>query len=190
MTTTKKAAPTKMATPAVAKRAAAKKGVAKKPVATTAGGTKSSVKTPAKKAAATKKARSAEEKYTDPELREHIKDDVMAGDKGGRAGQWSARKAQMVAHEYEAEGGGYKGGKDETQKSLTAWGEEHWTTSDGKPAEREDGMHRYLPEKAWEELSPEEKKATDRKKLAGDHEGKQFVANTGAAVKARKSAEK
>ena len=114
----------------------------------------------------------------------------MAGDKGGRPGQWSARKAQMVAHEYEAEGGGYKGGKDETQKSLTSWGDEHWTTSDGKPAEQADGMHRYLPEEAWKKLSPAEKKATEKKKLEGDHEGKQFVPNTKPAVKARKAAEK
>ncbi len=159
----------------------AKKAAAKAPA--------KAVGRPAKKAA-TKKERDAETKYTDPALREHIKDDVMAGDKGGRPGQWSARKAQMVAHEYEAEGGGYKGGKDDTQKSLTQWGDEHWKTSDGKPAEQKDGMHRYLPEAAWDKMSPEEKKATDKKKLAGDHEGKQFVANTSAAVKAKKAIKK
>lgn len=95
----------------------------------------------------------------------------------------------MVAHEYEAEGGTFLGGKDETQQSLTAWGDEHWTTRDGKPAEREDGMHRYLPEKAWEQLSPEEQKATDEKKLKADHKGKQFVANTAKAKQARKTVE-
>ena len=31
-----------------------------------------------------------------------------AGTKGGKAGQWSARKAQMLAKEYKAKGGGYK----------------------------------------------------------------------------------
>jgi hypothetical protein len=35
--------------------------------------------------------------YTKPELRERIKNKVMAGTKGGKAGQWSARKAQIVA---------------------------------------------------------------------------------------------
>ncbi len=133
-------------------------------------------------------ARSAEEKYTDPALRDRIKQEVVAGDKGGNAGQWSARKAQMVAHEYEAEGGGYKGGRDETQKSLKSWGDEHWTTKDGEPAKREDGMHRYLPQEAWDKLSPAEKKATESKKLEGSEEGKQFVANTGAAKSARKRA--
>jgi hypothetical protein len=54
-------------------------------------------------------------KYTKPELRETIKDRVMAGSKGGKPGQWSARKAQLVAQEYEKEGGGYKGDKGEKQ---------------------------------------------------------------------------
>jgi len=38
-------------------------------------------------------------KKTDPELWEKVKEDVTAGDKGGRAGQWSARKAQMAVQE-------------------------------------------------------------------------------------------
>ena len=69
-------------------------------------------------------------KYTKPELRERIKDRVMAGTKGGKAGQWSARKAQLVAQEYEKAGGGYKGGKGEKQKDLEKWGREDWKTKD------------------------------------------------------------
>ena len=65
-------------------------------------------------------------KYTKPELRERIKDRVMAGSEGGKPGQWSARKAQIVAREYKEEGGGYKGGKGEKQKSLEKWGKENW----------------------------------------------------------------
>lgn len=67
-------------------------------------------------------------KYSKPELRERIKDHVMAGTKGGKAGQWSARKAQLVAQEYEKAGGGYKGGKGEKQKDLEKWGKEKWST--------------------------------------------------------------
>jgi UTP:GlnB (protein PII) uridylyltransferase len=67
-------------------------------------------------------------KYTKPELRERIKDRVMAGSKGGKPGQWSARKAQLVAQEYKEAGGGYKGGKGEKQKSLEKWGKENWST--------------------------------------------------------------
>lgn len=175
-----------MATKSSGVKSSTKKSPAKSSSAKAAG-TKSPAR-PKKAAVKTAKSagRTAEDKYTDPELREHIKEEVMAGDKGGNAGQWSARKAQMVAHEYEAEGGGYKGGRDETQKSLKDWGDEHWTTRDGAPAKQADGMHRYLPEKAWDDLSPAEKSATDRKKLKGSKQGEQFVANTAPAKAARK----
>jgi hypothetical protein len=69
-------------------------------------------------------------KYSKPELRERIKDRVMAGTRGGKSGQWSARKAQLVVQEYEKAGGGYKGGKGEKQKSLEKWGKEKWQTKD------------------------------------------------------------
>ena len=69
-------------------------------------------------------------KYTKPELRENIKDRVMAGSKGGKPGQWSARKAQLVAQQYEEAGGGYRGGKGKKQKSLEKWGKEKWMTKD------------------------------------------------------------
>ena len=69
-------------------------------------------------------------KYTKPELRESIKDRIMAGSSGGKPGQWSARKAQMVASEYKEKGGGYQGGKGEKQKDLEKWGDEKWGTKD------------------------------------------------------------
>ena len=46
--------------------------------------------------------------YTKPGLRKSIFNRVKAGSKGGKPGQWSARKAQMVAKQYKAKGGGYK----------------------------------------------------------------------------------
>jgi len=46
------------------------------------------------------------EKYTDPELRDEVKEEVQAGDKKGAPGQWSARKAQFMASEYKKRGGG------------------------------------------------------------------------------------
>lgn len=46
--------------------------------------------------------------YTKPGMRKAIFDRVKAGGKGGKPGQWSARKAQMVALEYKKSGGGYK----------------------------------------------------------------------------------
>lgn len=46
--------------------------------------------------------------YTKPTMRKQLFEKIKAGDKGGKAGQWSARKAQMLAKEYKAKGGGYK----------------------------------------------------------------------------------
>jgi hypothetical protein len=110
--------------------------------------------------------------YTKPELRERLKDKIMASSKGGDPGEWSARKAQLLAAEYEKAGGGYKGGKTASQKSLTKWTGEKWGTSDGSPSE---GKKRYLPEKAWDKLTPAEKAATNRAKAAGNAKGQQFV---------------
>ena len=69
-------------------------------------------------------------KYTKPGLRESIKKRITAGSKGGKPGQWSARKAQMVAAEYKKKGGGYKGGEGKKQKSLKKWVKEDWQTKD------------------------------------------------------------
>lgn len=46
--------------------------------------------------------------YTKPALRKRIFNRIKAGSKGGRAGQWSARKAQMLALAYKRAGGGYR----------------------------------------------------------------------------------
>ena len=46
--------------------------------------------------------------YTKPAMRKKLFYKIKAGSKGGRAGQWSARKAQMLARQYKAKGGGYR----------------------------------------------------------------------------------
>ena len=46
--------------------------------------------------------------YTKPTMRKRLFNKIMASTKGGRSGQWSARKAQMLAKQYKAAGGGYK----------------------------------------------------------------------------------
>lgn len=46
--------------------------------------------------------------YTKPAMRKRLFEKIKAGGKGGKPGQWSARKAQMLAREYKAKGGGYK----------------------------------------------------------------------------------
>jgi hypothetical protein len=46
--------------------------------------------------------------YTKPKMRKRLFYAIKRGSKGGRAGQWSARKAQMLARKYKAAGGGYR----------------------------------------------------------------------------------
>ena len=96
---------------------------------------------------------------------------VKAGSKGGRPGQWSARKAQIAVARYKKSGGGYSGPK-KASNSLSKWSKQKWRTSDGSKSE---GKKRYLPDAAWKALSSAEKAATNRAKAAGNKQGKQFV---------------
>ena len=59
---------------------------------------------------ATKKKSTVNEagNYTKPTMRKRLFNKIKTGSKGGKSGQWSARKAQMLAKQYKAAGGGYK----------------------------------------------------------------------------------
>ena len=46
--------------------------------------------------------------YTQPGMRKRLFESIKAGGKGGAPGQWSARKAQMLAQQYKKAGGGYR----------------------------------------------------------------------------------
>ena len=46
--------------------------------------------------------------YTKPAMRKRLFNKIMAGTRGGPAGKWSARKAQLLAMEYKKAGGGYR----------------------------------------------------------------------------------
>lgn len=46
--------------------------------------------------------------YTKPEMRKRLFKKIKAGTKGGDPGEWSARKAQLLAAQYKKAGGGYK----------------------------------------------------------------------------------
>ena len=115
--------------------------------------------------------------YTKPELRKRIVSAVKAGTAGGGAGQWSARKAQIVAQRYKKAGGGYTGAKTAKQSSLSKWTSEKWTTKSGKPSTQGPKAtgERYLPKKAIESLSAAEYAATTKKKREGTRSGQQFV---------------
>ena len=112
--------------------------------------------------------------YTNSGMRERIKNRILAGSKGGKPGQWSARKAQLLAAEYKKAGGGYTGGRSKAQKSLSKWTKEEWGTKSGKPSLKTG--ERYLPKKARQALSPAEYASTSRAKREGMKRGRQFVA--------------
>lgn len=98
-----------------------------------------------------------------------------------------------MASEYKKRGGGYHTSKeeqDESQKHLERWTEEKWQTKEGSGTARQDDdtRKRYLPKRAWEKMSDDEKEETEEKKVQGSKKGKQFVSNTGEAKSARKQA--
>ena len=115
---------------------------------------------------------------TNPKLWDKVKAEVTAGDKGGEAGEWSARKAQLAVSEYKKAGGGYKG-KKAADNHLAEWTHEEWGTKSG--ARSKDTGERYLPKKARETLSDKEYKATSDKKRTDTAKGKQHSAQPAAA---------
>lgn len=110
---------------------------------------------------------------TDPKLWDKVKKKVTASDKGGKPGQWSARKAQLAVHDYKEEGGGYKGKKG-ADNHLVQWADEEWGTKSGRKSG--DTGERYLPKKAREALDPKQYARTTRKKRDDTRKGKQFSA--------------
>lgn len=113
---------------------------------------------------------------TDEAKWKRIVSSVKAGSKGGKPGQWSARKAQLATQRYKKSGGGYSGPKTEAQKSLSKWTKEDWGTKSGKPSTQGSKAtgERYLPKKARAALSSKEYAATSRKKREDTKAGKQM----------------
>ena len=113
------------------------------------------------------------DKYTKPALRQRIKRKLMASSKGGKAGQWSARKSQLLVKEYESKGGGYKKpqGRTSAQRSLSRWTKQDWQAA-GK-----DGV--YLPKRA---ISALKATASGRKKLAAANRSKRRATSRGRQV--------
>jgi len=108
-------------------------------------------------------------KKSDPALWERVKAEITEGDRGGRPGRWSARKAQLAAHEYQARGGGYEGPKD-PDNHLQHWTDEKWGTESG--ARSQDSGERYLPEAARRDLSDSEYRRTTAKKRRDERAGR------------------
>ena len=111
---------------------------------------------------------------TNEKLWKRIVASVKAGSKGGRPGQWSARKAQLAGKKYKAAGGGYSGEKTKAQKSMTKWTKQDWGTKSGKNSIRGKNAtgERYLPKAERNKLTKAQYAATTRKKQADLAKGK------------------
>jgi len=110
---------------------------------------------------------------TKPKLWKRIVASVKSGSKGGRSGQWSARKAQIATARYKKAGGGYRGKKSSSNK-LTKWSKQKWDyVSKGDKKKPRAKRGRYLPESVRKSLSKSEKAATNRAKRAATRKGKQ-----------------
>ena len=121
--------------------------------------------------------------YTKPGLRKRIVARVKAGSKGGKPGQWSARKAQIAAQRYKKAGGGYKkGGPTKKQKSLKKWTGQKWRTASGKNSvQGKDATgEAYMEESKVKKLKStaagrKKLAAANRKKRAATKKGKQYA---------------
>lgn len=116
---------------------------------------------------------SAAAEKMDPKLWEKVKAEITESGRGGKPGQWSARKAQLAVHDYKAAGGRYKGEKS-AGNHLVEWTEEQWGTKSGEKSG--DTGERYLPKEARDALTPAEYSRTTAKKRRDTRAGKQFSA--------------
>ena len=114
----------------------------------------------------------ASAKKTQPAKWKRIVASVKAGSKGGPAGKWSARKAQLATARYKKAGGGYKGAKSSSNK-LSKWSKQDWgyvTKGDEKKPKKKRG--RYLPKKVRQSLTASQKASTNKKKRTASAKGK------------------
>ena len=115
-------------------------------------------------------------KRSNEKLWRSIQQKYYKSNKGGKPGQWSARKAQLAVQEYKKKGGKYVG-NNRKKTDLHKWTKEDWGTRSGKNSiqGKKATGERYLPRKAREALTKKEYKRTTAAKRRGIKKGKQFV---------------
>ena len=100
-------------------------------------------------------------KRTNEKLWENIKKKLLKENDN----KWSARLAQQAVKEYKKRGGKYEGEKQKKDNSLSKWTNENWGYVLG------DKNGRYLPLKVRKDLTPEQKKRTNKNKKIGTKKG-------------------
>ena len=122
----------------------------------------------------------ASAKKTQPAKWKRIVASVKAGSKGGPAGKWSARKAQLATARYKKAGGGYKS----SSNKLSKWSKQDWgyvTKGDEKKPKKKRG--RYLPKKVRQSLTASQKASTNKKKRTASAKGKSKAKYSKAVAK-------
>lgn len=117
---------------------------------------------------------------TNEQLWQKIKTKIHEGSKGGTAGTWNARKAQLAVLEYKKQGGGYIGEKS-AHNSLVKWTNEKWGYIDGKKG------NRYLPEHVRHNLTEAQKKKENAAKKKATKNGQRYAKYSPAVVKLLKN---
>ena len=143
-------------------------------------------------AAKPKSSKSSPAIYTKPALRDRLKAEIMAGEKGGTRANGAPASRNCWRRLTRRREGATRRTRPirPTRKNISTSGpKRNGPPPTGSPLIRHGETARYLPEAAWSELTPAQKKATDAKKRKSSREGSQIVPNTKAARKARKSAE-
>jgi hypothetical protein len=112
-------------------------------------------------------------KKNKPALWKKIVARIKAGSKGGKPGQWSARKAQLAVAAYKKAGGGYIGKKSK-KNSLSKWTKQKWRTPSGKKSSETGEV--YAPSKTISKLKSTSK---GRKKLASANRKKKAATKAG-----------
>lgn len=116
-------------------------------------------------------------KKSNPSLWKKIVAKIKAGSKGGKPGQWSARKAQLAVTAYKKAGGGYVGKKSK-KNSLSKWTKQKWRTPSGKKSSETGEV--YAPSKTISKLKStpsgrNKLKQANKKKRAATRKGKQYA---------------
>lgn len=88
--------------------------------------------------------------YTKPEARDNLKARIMASSNGGKAGEWTARKAQLLAMAYKKIGGGYVSKSNSKHSKLSSVSISKLNNRINRDTSRGKKSRHYSPAKTWD----------------------------------------
>lgn len=101
-----------------------------------------------------------------PELWKEIRKNLLKSDKGGKAGEWTARKQQMLVKMYKDAGGGFRGTLRSTNRSIKRWSRERYARSESTS----NGTRRYS-DAGVSGVSNRSQKKTNKRTVIGRSRG-------------------